>query len=160
MTNSQHQGIGNAISHAFHNNELEISRPNSPAPGWDGLPEVYVANELKAIGATLSDIRYFLTFTASLDRARDADLLWRSAGNLFKHNKSYFLPSYALQQSDDTLLNTLKAFKVSQRHNIDSSAWKSIAAALTNKIESYDVLKVIHEGKGDATSLLHDYRLY
>jgi hypothetical protein len=153
---SQLQGIGNAISHAFLNGELEISRPNSPSAGWSGLPEVYVTDELKSLGATSCEIRLFLTFTAALDRAREADSLWRSAGNLFKLNKSYFVPTYVLQLSDDTLLNTLKEFRVSQRHGPDSSAWKAIATALSDQTESCDVLRAINEGRGDATALLHN----
>lgn len=148
-------GLARQISSAYFNGEFRISRPNAPVSSWNGLPEAYVANELRQIGASDPEVRYFLTFTSALDRARDSDALFRSSGKLFKHCKHFFDPNHVYQMSYDELLNTLRTFKVSQRHNPDSTAWRTIAQSLLNEAKSFPILNAINNGIGEANSLLN-----
>lgn len=69
------------ITRVFCAGELDLSgRVGAPEPGWAGMPEVAVVKRLRARGADGAQVRVLLTLVAALDRARDADALWRAAG--------------------------------------------------------------------------------
>ncbi len=154
------EGISKRITRDFTEGKLLISRINAPHPGWQGLPEVYVTDNLVKQGATEIEVRLFTTFTAALDRARDADALWKAAERLFLSHKWAFIPEEVVAKSQDDLTMILKSFNVSQRHKPDSNAWKTIACSLLNQKESVPIREAIYNGHGEASQLLKTLSIY
>lgn len=146
-------GLARRITAAFCGGRLKISRPNAPIAGWDGMPEVYVTNRIRKADASDADVRLFLTFTAAMDRARDADALWVAAGNLFLTEKWAFNPGDVIASSEAKLANVLKKYKVSQRHGTDCAAWRTIAATLADRSKAPKTYEAIYGGMGDAIGL-------
>jgi len=52
--------------------------------GWDTLPEVYAAHQIRGRGHPDHVVRLFLTFVSAMDRARDSTRLWLDALALFE----------------------------------------------------------------------------
>lgn len=148
------EGISKRITRDFTDGKLLISRTNAPATGWQGLPEVYVTDDLVKQGATEIEIRLFVTFTAALDRARDADALWKASERLFLSHKWTFIPEEVVGKSQNDLIIILKSFNVSQRHKPDSNAWKTIAFSLLYEKKSVPIREAIYNGRGEASQLL------
>ena len=146
------------ITSAFCKGEFKISREDAPTVGWEGMPEVYTTNELRKNRATESEIRLFITFSAAMDRSRDADVLWRSSKNLFINDKSFFQPEIVSSYSYQNLLEILKQNKVSQRHNMDVTGWIRIALSLQKCPADDRIRNVIYKGQGDANQLLEAIR--
>ena len=149
-------GLSKRITDAFCKGNLKISRPKAPKAGWDGMPEVYVTNRLRNAGTSDVDVRLFLTFAAAMDRARDADSLWNASGKMFLKEKWVFQPHEVAAASDSILAGTLKSYKVSQRHENDVYAWRTIAGTLKETPRAPRVHEVIYSGKGDAKVLLKE----
>jgi len=148
--------LAKRITAAFYEENLNISRSNAPKAGWKGMPEVYVVDRLRDKGASDVDVRLFLTFTAAMDRARDADALWNAAGKLFHKEKWVFNPRETAVSPRATLEGVLKSFKVSQRHETDSAAWRTIACTLEESSQAPRVYEAIYSGRGDARVLLEE----
>lgn len=118
------------------------------------MPEVYVVDRLRDKGASDVEVRLFLTFTAAMDRARDADALWTASGKLFQNEKWVFDPREAATSSESKLAGVLKSYKVSQRHKGDVAAWRTIAGTLREKSRTPGIHEAIYSGKSDAKVLL------
>jgi hypothetical protein len=119
------------------------------------MPEVAVADRLRAEQVSDVDIRLFITFTAAMDRARDADRLWQASGSLFMDHRWIFDPNAALLRPAPELMNMLRLYRVSQRHSVDTASWRTIAESLGNPIWGKAVRRAIFEGRGDAQELLY-----
>ena len=146
-----------AVTTAFLSAQLDLrDRPDAPAAGWSGMPEIIAAKELRADGATDTAVRYFLTFAAAMDRARDADLLWTRATALWKTAPWVFEPARISSTTLSELRDILAQAGVSQRHGPDSAAWRVIAETLAARTVAPRVLSTIEEGVGHATDLLAD----
>src|SRR4051794_12843505 len=101
----------------------------APAAGWAGMPEVRAAKRVRSAGGDDAAVRRVLTFTAAMDRTRDADALWLSAARLYDHEPWVFdAESVVAQPSDARTL--LREHNVSQRHGPDAAAWLAIASSL------------------------------
>ncbi|HZY30931.1 MAG TPA: hypothetical protein VFF86_04740 [Candidatus Methylomirabilis sp.] len=153
------RGLALRITRAFMAGAFDLSRRSSPpSPGWDGMPEVLVTQRLRAAGTGDAEIRLFITFTAAMDRARDADRLWNASARLFQDRHWPYLPEEVVRQSTERLMADLRSYGVSQRHTVDAGGWHKIAQSLGNPRLSGSVRAAIYDGKGDAKDLLKTLR--
>jgi hypothetical protein len=120
----------------------------------NSMPEVVVANNMRAEGATDQVFRLLSTFVSALDRARDADRLWSAAHRLFVDSPWTYEPTEIVRHSFTELSDQLIRHKVSQRHLPDSAAWLRIAETLASSSTSPVVHRAVFEGVGDTQALL------
>ncbi len=147
--------LARSLTEAFVNGDLDLSeRPGAPPAGWEGMPEVAVARALRGAGADDAAVRLLITFTAALDRARDADRLWFSALELWRHEPWVFEPTAAAAASLTDLQDALRSSSVSQRHMVDSMAWRLIAETLACSSGPTPFQEAVFQGQGDASALL------
>lgn len=148
-------GSARKITAAFSRGDFRVKKAGAPESiGWSAMPEVYQTEVLRTRGASDVAIRNFLTFTAAMDRSRDADTLWKASAALFKRDPWVYEPREVASRPFGDLRKRLKESKVSQRHEVDSKAWVSIGRALSNRRTAPAVSTAIVEGKGDARNLL------
>jgi hypothetical protein len=148
-------GFASRITAAFSRGEFRLNMPGAPkSNGWHAMPEIFLAEELRAWGADDVGIRHFITFTAALDRSRDADALWKASTRLFKREPWLYQPKEVATRPFCDLQALLKESKVSQRHDVDSTAWRTIGRTLSNPLSAPAVKRAIVEGRGDARDLL------
>jgi hypothetical protein len=148
-------GLAQRITAAFQAGALDLGQQrNAPTAGWAGMPEVQVAQRMRLRGASDEEIRGVLTFTAAMDRARDADALWFAAERLFEATPWTFDPAQVVARSMTELSDVLRGARVSQRHTADAAAWRLIAETLNDPTASPVVRRVVFEGHGDARELL------
>lgn len=134
---------------------LDLSaRPRAPAPGWEAMPEFVAARRLQTWGVNPPRLRVFLTLVATLDRARDADRLWKTATDLYKTSPWVFEPEEIQRRTLLELRRCLAGMGVSQRHTVDTAAWKLIAEALICPDAPRAVREAVWRGEGDACELL------
>ncbi len=150
-------GLAKSITELFCTGRLDLSaRPGAPTPGWDSMPEVAMANQLTAGGATGAEVRLYITFTSALDRARDADLLWRRSARLFAEVRWPFSPEESASRPLGELKDILRQSGVSQRHGPDSNGWRKIAQTLSRQVLAPNVHAAVFQGQGDAEALLRE----
>lgn len=148
------EGLAKRITELFCREQLDLSaRPGAPTPGWDSMPEVAAANQLRVAGASDAEVRLYITFTAALDRARDADLLWKRAAEMFARIRWPFSPELVMSHPLSELQDALRSHRVSQRHSLDSSGWRTIAETLANPDLAPHAWTTIYKGRGDAPAL-------
>lgn len=148
-------GIARTITEDFHHGAFDLSaRGGAPPPSWESMPEVVALRGLQALAATPREVRTFMTLLAAMDRARDADLLWRNGVALFREARWAFDPAQCFQHSLTHLQDALVASRVSQRHGPDSAGWRLIAEALIDEGSPLAVRRVVNDGVGDAAELL------
>src|SRR3989337_3546864 len=105
------RGLALRIPRAFVAGAFDLSRRSSPpSPGWDGMPEVLVTQRLRAAGTGDVEIRLFITFTAAMDRARDADRLWNASARLFQDRHWPFVPEEVTRQPTSRRMAELRAY--------------------------------------------------
>lgn len=151
----RHPGLAKRITAAFQAGDLDLNlRPDAPAPGWAGMPEIAVAERMRSAGASHVEVRRLLTFTAAMDRARDADALWFAAGRLFAAEPWAFMPEQVVARSLTELADALREYGVSQRHGPDAAAWRVIAESLSDPDVAPPVHRAVIDGRGDARELL------
>jgi hypothetical protein len=144
--------VSRRLTAAFVRGELDLrARPDAPSPGWHSMPEVRAVGQLREAGAGHGDIRTFLTLVAALDRARDADRLWDAGANLFLSDPWVYTPSLVTSRPLTSLADALRESRVSQRHGIDTYAWRTICESLQ---QSSPVSDVVGTGDGDTATLL------
>lgn len=150
-----HQGIARKLTSAFSRGDFRLKKPKAPqTTGWHAMPEVYLAEELRAWGADDVAVRHYITFTAALDRSRDADALWKASVGLFKREPWLYQPKEVVTRPFADVQALLKESKVSQRHDVDSNAWRTIGRTLSNPLSAPAVTRAIEQGRGDAGQLL------
>jgi len=148
-------GLSLWLTRLFTTGDLDLSARTAQVPvGWQGLPEVPAATRLRAAGATERQVRYFLTFTCALDRARDAGQLWAASTELFLAQPQFYEPRHVSMHRRE-LGAALREFKVSQRHGPDLEAWLTLAETLAAPDLASAVRFAIEEGAGDAGHLLY-----
>jgi hypothetical protein len=148
-----HAGLAHAITAAFSAGSFDLSlRRGVPTAGWAGMPEVAAVDALAASELPGPDVRRFITFTAAMDRARDADALWSASARLRQAHPWVFDPLQVAQTSRDDLTRVLRGFSVSQRHSQDVAAWQTIGSSLARA--AGPIHHVIEHGEGDALELL------
>jgi hypothetical protein len=123
--------------------------------GWDALPELIAAKRLREAGATDVDVRFFCTFTAAMERARDSLRLWDHAANLYLKKRWAFEPEEIAKKSSDDIKDAIQSAGVSQRHDLDARAWLAIGKSLSQKNCAPDVYRAIYDGTGDVATLLN-----
>ena len=149
------QGPSLAVTRAFYGAELDLSaRPKAPKPGWDSMPECRAVRSIQAHGATVRQVRRFLTFISALDRARDADRLWDAGVRLFAEAPWSIEPRQVVARSREDLLDALKSRGVSQRHRVDTDAWHRIAESVAERATAPTIYDVLEQGVGDTAALL------
>lgn len=152
-------GLARKITEDFANGAFDLSdRAGAPTPRWESMPEMVAVRALNGLGASPREIRMFITFLAAMDRARDADLLWRNGLALFRVARWAFEPARCCERSFSDLRDALAITGVSQRHGPDSAAWRLIAEALTDDASPPAVRRAIDSGAGDAKELLEAVR--
>ena len=149
--------VARLIARDYYQGRLDLSARDAEAGGdhWPGMPAARCVRELKARGASDRTVRRFLTFISAMNRARNADLLWRAGSALFKSDPRVFDPAIVAEMEFDDLLQRLSRNGVSQRHGPDTNAWTAIARSLAGENDS-PVRRVIERGSGDARELLCD----
>jgi hypothetical protein len=147
-------GLALEVTEAFASGALDLSaRADAPAPGWDGMPECLVAARMLDGGSQASDVRLLLTFASAMDRARDADRLWFAAEKLWRAESWAFDPEEIVRRSLTAMADVLRTCGVTQRHRVDSAAWRTIAESLVEEAAP-EIRTAVFEGRGDATELL------
>ena len=146
--------LAEMIADDFYNGRFDLSaRGGAQGGAWARMPEVLAVARAGVSGRTA---RLFLTFTAAMDRARDAMRLWMAGADLFESRSELFEPDACAEVPTPTLQSLLSQFKVSQRHSVDARAWSVIAKTLAS--EECPVKTAIEDGAGDAQDLLSDLR--
>jgi hypothetical protein len=149
------RGLAEAVTREFFQGAMDLSeRPGAPVPGWAAMPECVAVEQLVAGGATPVDVRIFLTLVSAMDRARDAERLWSSATRLFQSALWVYQPEEALARPLFELRDGLAVSGVSQRHGLDSAAWRLLLEAMVSEESPEAVRRAIFEGAGDAAELL------
>lgn len=147
--------LAKTIASDFYNGTFDLShRGLASGISWSLMPEVEAVKQLCDLHASKHAIRIFLTLVSAMDRARDANLLWRSGVNLFQRCPEVFSPNEISMMSIDTLAERLRKSGVSQRHSQDTEAWHKIACRLASGCDS--VCRLIDTGTGDAMELQED----
>jgi hypothetical protein len=144
------RGLAREVTQAFWAANLRLEANGAPTPGWEGMPEVRAATVVRAAGGDHAAVRRVLTLTAAMDRARDADALWLAAAALYTDEPWVFDPA-ALVERRDEVDRLLRAYRVSQRHGPDSTAWRAIGRSLCSPGIVRDA---VDGGHGDAVELL------
>ncbi len=142
------------IADDFYGGRLDISERCIGSDGsWSSanIGEHFV-QKMRNHGVSDSTVRLFLTFVSTVNRAREANSLWRAAANLFRSHPKLFDPAEVVKIPLDTLKLLLSKNKVSQRHGPDSKAWHVISTSLT--LYDSPIRRVIDHGLGDAEELL------
>jgi hypothetical protein len=148
-------GLARRITVTFQAGKLDLSlRSDAPPAGWAGMPEVVVAERMRGAGASDHDVRLLLTFTAAMDRAREADALWFAAERLFAAEAWAFAPDQVVARSLTELADVLRRYGVSQRHGPDAAAWRVIAESLADREAARPIRVAVLDGRGDARELL------
>ena len=148
--------LAEMIANEFYDGLLDLSsRSMGSGQGWSQMPEVKCVRRIRR-NARVSDrdVRLFLTFISAMDRARDAERLWRAGVELFEMFPQTFDPVEVSGMSPSKLRARLSDSGVSQRHGPDSEAWLRIAESLVTG--SGSVCRAIDHGVGDAKELLRD----
>jgi hypothetical protein len=147
------------ISHGFTSGALDLSaRAKPPLVGWQTLPETVMVAKLRKRGETAASARRAVTLLAAMDRARDADELWLRAVQLHESAPWAYKIDQVVQRPLWELADALLGSGVSQRHLIDSAAWRRIAEALVASTPDRPVLHVIDQGIGSAAQLQVDLK--
>jgi hypothetical protein len=147
------------ISHGFTSGALDLSaRAKAPPVGWQALPETVMVAKLRRRGETAASARRAVTLLAAMDRARDADELWLRAVKLHESAHWTYEIDQVVQRPLWELADALLASGVSQRHLMDSAAWRRIAEALAASTPDRPVLQVIDQGIGSAPHLQVDLK--
>jgi hypothetical protein len=118
------------------------------------MPECVAATAVRERGGTDVDVRLVVTFTAAMDRARDADRLWAAAVCLHESSPWVFHPESVSEASLFDLADALRTARVTQRHGQDAAAWRMIAESLVQRDRAPAVHDAIYAGLGDARDLL------
>ena len=122
------------------------------------MPEFRSVARIRERGASALEIRLFVTLVAALDRARDAERLWRVAADLYERASWVFDPAQLAERPATDVRNLLAETGVSQRHGPDSSAWMRISEALIHPSSPDSVKRAIWDAEVDARALLRDVR--
>lgn len=155
MTVTPTSSLASQTTSLFASGRLDLSaRPDAPIPGWGALPEaVYYAERLRAEGASPAAIRFYVTLTAAMDRARDADRLWRLSADLFLRVPWLYSPD-ALDRAGEAA-SLLRQGGVSQRHSVDVPGWLTILRSVHEGRETEsEAARAIYDGQADAGRLL------
>lgn len=147
------QGVARSLSEIFAGGTFRSERADAPAASWEALPECVAARALRDRGASDADVRLLLTFTAAMDRARDAERLWRNAAALHASEPWSFDPAAVTARPLRDLVDGLRSHGVSQRHGPDAAAWRLIAESLADPACPAAVQRGVFEGDGDAADL-------
>src|SRR5215467_4600102 len=68
LKHADDRGVSRQLTAAFTRGELDLSgRLGAPRPGWPGMPECRVAEDLRARGGSDVQLRLFMTFVGALD---------------------------------------------------------------------------------------------
>lgn len=148
--------IAEEIAGDFYGGRLDPSARGLPAPGWADMPEVACALSCRRDGVAERTVRRLLTFVSAMDRARDADRLWRAGYELLAAHPEAFDPSAVAGMTIARLSALLAGSGGSQRHGSDSRAWQTIGGSLSTG--SGPVYGIVERGVGDADALLADLR--
>jgi hypothetical protein len=149
------RGLARRITAVFCHSGMDLStRAGAPAAGWAGMPELAAAARIREHGASAVEVRLLLTFLAAMDRARDADRLWRNGTDLVLKVPWVFRPGEVIAHSFGELLEVLAKHRVSQRHGSDGAAWRIIAELLAHPSQAPAMHAAIYDGIGDARLLL------
>lgn len=141
------------ITDDFYGGRLDLSeRGIASYDPWSQMPDVKFVEKMRASGKSERTVRLFLTFVSAMDRARDANSLWKAAAKLFKLRPELFEPAKVTKVPLDKLKSYLSKSRVSQRHGPDSKAWHVISSSLA--LEDSPIRRVIDSGLGDAWELL------
>jgi len=142
------------LTEEFSNGAFDLSsRPDAPICGWRGIPEISMAEELRAQGITDTELRIILTLGVAMDRARDADRLWDAVMRLFRSSRWAFDPDTLNSVDLNTLREAMADSGVSQRHRIDSDAWQRIGAAMVISESPAAFREAIFQGRATYTDL-------
>lgn len=149
------RGLAARITHAFVGGELDLStRPAAPEPGWAGMPELHAVQRVRDAGGHDVDVRLFLTLISAMDRARDADRLWRLGADAFASTHWIFDTRSVVRRSFSDLGDALRTTGLSQRHSVDVGAWRIICESLDDTTIAPVISTALIDGYADARELI------
>lgn len=92
-----------------------------PAPGWADMPEVACARACRPDGVSERTVRRLLMFVSAMDRAPDADRLWRAGHELLSvHPEAFDLLAVAAMPIE-------KAHSPAGAKRSEPAAWTGLA---------------------------------
>ena len=154
--NAEAARVARLIARDYYQGRLDLSaRGIKPGNHWPGMPAARCVRALAARGASDRTVRRFLTLISAMNRARNADQLWRAGLALFESRPGMFDPVEAAGMRCEDLREVLSSYRVSRRHGDDTKAWTAIAQSLADGEDS-PVPRLIERGSGDAGELLRD----
>jgi len=118
---------------------------------WGELPETGV---FRLPEASPVDARIWLTFICAMDRARDAERLWTAGLAASQKDPWVFRPAEVAARSFSQLADTLRVHGLSQRHAVDSNAWRTIGESLIADDCPQPIRSVVDGGPTRASDLL------
>ena len=154
--NAEAARVARLIARDYYQGRLDLSaRGIEGGAHWPGMPAARCVRALAARGASDRTARRFLTLISAMNRARNADQLWRAGLALFESRPGMFDPAEAAGMRFEDLRTVLSSYRVSRRHGDDTTAWTAIARSLADGEDS-PVPRLIERGSGDAGELLRD----
>jgi hypothetical protein len=148
------RGLALRITTEFNEARFDLSGRDKPVQGWDGMPEIVAARQIRDAGGTDLDVRLWLIFTVALDKLRDADQLADVALKLWTAQRWVFDPGEVAARPFAEVKATLMEAHVTRFHAADSWAWFRIARSLSDPSISPAVHRAVFAGQGDACELL------
>ncbi len=106
--------LSKVIADTFYGDGFDLSaRENAVAGTWSEMPEVRAVRHLRDVHASDREVRLFLTLVTAVDRARDANRLWRTATDLYRSSPDLFEPTQVAHMRLSDLREVLSSTKVS-----------------------------------------------
>ena len=153
--------LAEAIARDFYGDQFDISsRGMEPVKPWLMIPEVGAAGLVRESGASGPEVRRFLTFACAVDYQLNSDILWGSAGRLYRTRPELFDPAVVAAMPPKQLHRELRDAGVAGRfHQRNAKSWQRIAERLASRDRS-EVRRVIDEGVGCVEGLRRDLRQF
>ena len=118
---------------------------------WGALPENRVH---RLPDATSTEVRLWLTFICSVDRARNAEALWAAGLEAWESERWVFDPNEVATRPFWRLAEVLRSYRLSQRHAQDASSWRMIGESLAADDCPEPIRAAIVGGPADAAEVL------
>lgn len=128
-------------------------RGTAQLPGWEHLPDVRVAESLRAAGADPVWLRLVVTHGALIDRGRNDAGVWDAVQRLFEREPDSFDPWTVSGRGLARLASDLEEAGVTRRV-ADVAAWRLLAEAVAESAAVPRLCAVLFDAAGDAPELV------
>lgn len=158
-SNNSPDTLATMIAGDFYGNRFDHgSRGMETVNPWLSIPEVGAAQRVRDAGASVREVRRFLTFVCAVDYQLNSDRLWKSAAEIFPARSELFDPAEIVAMPPEVLHRELRNAGIAGRfHQKNARSWWQIGERLVSS-ERSAVGRVIEEGIGCVEALLKDLR--